>query len=190
VHPARLVGVDALLRGLVDMGLAAALVVTVAPALMAVLTVAWLRGVRPLFVSKQILGQGGIPITLYLLNPRVSGRFVLRGFPALLAVLQGRLALVGPRPLPLEEAAKHRPWFKLLLSVKPGLTGPWRLVNPELTPEERLFADVWWVRNWSIWQHLFVLAQTVYSISHGAPRDREVQRWDANMQRRTKQVAA
>ncbi len=129
-------------------------------------------------------------MTLYLLEPGVSRHLLLRGFPALLAVLQGRLALVGPRPLPVEQAAEHEPWFSLLLSVKPGLTGPWRLAEPELSREECLLADIWWVRNWSIWQHLFVLAQTVRRSWGTAPSDRQVQRWEASMQRRLEEVAA
>jgi len=190
VHPARLVGVDALLRGVFDTTLAAVLLIAVAPALLAVLAAAWLRGVRPLVARKEILGQGAVPVTLYLLNPSVSRHLLLRGFPALLAVLQGRLALVGPRPLTVEQAAEHQPWFSLILSVKPGLTGPWRLAEPELSPEECLLADIWWVRNWSIWQHLFVLAQTARRSWCTVPSDRQVQRWEANAQRGLKEVAA
>jgi lipopolysaccharide/colanic/teichoic acid biosynthesis glycosyltransferase len=190
VHPARLVGVDALLRAVCDVGLAAVLLVAVAPVLLAVLAVAWLRGTRPLLTRKQVLGQGAAPVTLYLLDRGVSDYLVLRGSPALLAVLQGRLALVGPRPLPVDHAADHLAWFSLLLSVKPGLTGPWRLAQPELSPGECLLADIWWVRNWSIWQHLFVLVQTVHRVWHAAPNDHPVQRWEANTERRLEEVAA
>jgi len=190
VHPARLVGVDALLRGACDVALAAAMLLAVAPALLAVLAVAWVRGTRPLVASRRVLGQGGAPVTLYLLNRHVTGHLVLRGAPALLAVLQGHLALVGPRPVPVEQAAEHEALFSLLLSVKPGLTGPWRLAQPELSPEECRLADIWWVRNWSIWQHLFVLTQTVHRIWRHAPTDRPVQRWEVDVEPYLKEVAA
>jgi lipopolysaccharide/colanic/teichoic acid biosynthesis glycosyltransferase len=186
VQPARLLGVDALLRGVVDVGLAAATLTILLPALSVVVAAAWLRGVRPLLVSRPVLGQGGPPVTLWLLNPDVSEGLVLRGVPALVAVLRGQLALVGPRPLPLEKAASCRRWSRLLLSVKPGLTGPWRLSRPDASDEERLLADVWWVRNWSIWQHLFVLVQSLRSMWGGMQGRREVQRWEVARYRRAR----
>jgi lipopolysaccharide/colanic/teichoic acid biosynthesis glycosyltransferase len=181
VHPTRLMGVDALLQRVVDTGIAALVLVVTLPVLAAVLLVGWARGVRPLLVSQRVLGQGGLPRTLHLLNPRVCDRLILRGLPALVAVLRGELALVGPRPVPLEEAAAYRRWTSLLLSVKPGLTGPWRLANAEVQPEERVVADIWWIRNWSIWQHLFVLSQSLRGMWHGGRGRRQVQRWNADV---------
>jgi len=184
VQPARILGVDALLRSLVDVGLAAATLIVLLPALSVVLAAAWLRGVRPLIVSRPVLGEGGLPVTLWLLNPDVSEGLVLRGLPALVAVIRGQLALVGPRPVPLEKATSCRRWSRLLLSVKPGLTGPWRLTRPDVADEERLLADVWWVRNWSIWQHLFVLVQSLRGLWGGMQCKHAVQRWDVARHRR------
>jgi lipopolysaccharide/colanic/teichoic acid biosynthesis glycosyltransferase len=184
VHPTRLLGVDALLQRLVDTGIAALTLIATLPVLAAVLALGWLRGVQPLFMRQRVLGQGGLPCTLCLLNPRVSDRLMLRGLPALVAVLRGELALVGPRPVPLEEAAAYRRWTSLLLSVKPGLTGPWRLANAGVHEEERVIADIWWIRNWSIWQHLFVLGQSLRGVWRGARGQRPVHRWRADLRPR------
>jgi len=186
VQPARLLGVDAVLRSVVDLALAATTLTILLPALSVVIAAAWLRGVRPLLVGRPVLGQGGLPVTLWLLNPDVSEGLVLRGLPALVAVLRGRLALVGPRPLPLEKAASCRRWSRLLLSVKPGLTGPWRLTRPDVADEERLLADVWWVRNWSIWQHLFVLVQSLRGMWGSMQGKPEVHRWDVARHQRAR----
>jgi lipopolysaccharide/colanic/teichoic acid biosynthesis glycosyltransferase len=184
VHSARLIGLDAVLRALLDVTLAGLLLLITAPVLAIMLARAWLRGVRPLLVSQRVLGRGGEPITLQVLNPEVTQRLLLRGVPALIAVLRGQLALVGPRPVPVEQREAYQRWEGLLLSVPPGLTGPWRLVPCEEAPEERVLADIWWVRNWSIWQHLFVLTKTVHALWGGARRDREVQRWALTVPRR------
>jgi lipopolysaccharide/colanic/teichoic acid biosynthesis glycosyltransferase len=188
VHPTRLVGVDALLQRVVDTGIAALILIATLPVLAAVLGLGWLRRVQPLFMRQRVLGQGGLPCTLCLLNPRVCDRLMLRGLPALVAVVRGELALVGPRPVPLDEAAAYRRWASLLLSVKPGLTGPWRLAPAGAAEEERVLADIWWIRNWSIWQHLFVLGQSLRGVWRGARGQRPMHRWRAD--RRPSQPAA
>jgi lipopolysaccharide/colanic/teichoic acid biosynthesis glycosyltransferase len=178
LQPARITGVDAMLRATIDYGLTAVLLVVTAPALSWAVVVAWLKGVRPMVVRWQVLGQGGRPITLRLLNPRVTDRLLLRGIPALLSVLTGQVALVGPRPVPVTEQAEYERWIGVLASVKPGLTGPWRLADPDLSTAERATADVWWVRNWSIWQHLFVLVQTARRSLRRGQKEQELVRWE------------
>jgi lipopolysaccharide/colanic/teichoic acid biosynthesis glycosyltransferase len=177
LQPLRITGIDAVLQSIIDVGLAALLLVGLAPALACVIARAHWRGVRPILVGGRVLGQGGKQVTLKLLNPRVSQHLLLRGLPALIEVLRGRLALAGPQPVPAEEEASYQRWSGVLFAVKPGLTGCWRLIGPTASPEERTLADVWWVRNWSIWQHLFVLLQTAYRIRAGADSDRHVARW-------------
>jgi lipopolysaccharide/colanic/teichoic acid biosynthesis glycosyltransferase len=179
--PIRAVGLEALLRRIVDVGLAALLAVVMAPSLAWALVGARLRGVGPILVSERVLGRCGQPVTLRLLSPRVSERLLLRGLPALEGVLRGRLALVGPRPIPVAEQAEYRRWAGLLLTVQPGLTGPWRLAGPTVSTEERVLADVWWVRNWSIWQHLFVLFKTAQVVGTGAWGQQGPARWETRV---------
>ena len=66
-------------------------------------------------------------------DPRFTriGRFLSHtGFdelPQLWNVLIGDMALIGPRPLPLEEASKLTLWQKKRHAVKPGIISPWIL---------------------------------------------------------------
>jgi lipopolysaccharide/colanic/teichoic acid biosynthesis glycosyltransferase len=76
------------------------------------------------------------------------------------------------------EQAEYERWIGVLASVKPGLTGPWRLADPDLSTAERATADVWWVRNWSIWQHLFVLVQTARRSLRRGQKEQELVRWE------------
>jgi lipopolysaccharide/colanic/teichoic acid biosynthesis glycosyltransferase len=185
VHPARLVGVDAVLCRCADLVLAALLLGLLAPAVGCAVVRAWLRGARPLLTTERVLGQHGRPVTLWLLDVGVTERLVVRGAPALLAVLRGAVSLAGPRPVPLQDAERLGCWAGVLLSVKPGLTGPWRLVSARLSAEEQLLADVYWVRNWSIWQHLFMVAHSAVSLWNRARGDRVVQRWAPGLHRST-----
>jgi hypothetical protein len=107
----------------------------------------------------------------------VSDHVLLHGLPALVAVLRGELALVGPWPVPVEDRATYSRWAGLLLAVKPGLTGPWRLVPREASMVERVLADIWWVRNWTVWQHIFVLAKSARLLRPRDPSRSQVTRW-------------
>lgn len=178
-QPARIVGVDAVLRALADVSITFILMIVTAPLLAMLAASALLRGIRPILVHRRILGQAGRPITLRLLNPRISQRMLVGGIPALVSVLRGDLALVGPKPMLVTEAATYQPWLRLLLAVKPGLTGPWRMVGDTATIEETALADIWWVRNWTIWFHLFVLIQTALRMVRTRSRENSIQRWVA-----------
>jgi lipopolysaccharide/colanic/teichoic acid biosynthesis glycosyltransferase len=66
-------------------------------------------------------------------DPRVTrvGRLLratsLDELPQLWNVLLGEMSLVGPRPLPISEAARCRPWHKHREDVTPGLTCLWQV---------------------------------------------------------------
>ncbi len=101
------------------------------------------------------------------------GRFLRRTsldeLPQLFNVLRGELSLVGPRP----HALAHNESYAVLLNryanrhkVKPGITG-WAQVNgcrgETRTPEDmrkRVELDLYYIKNWSLWLDLQILART------------------------------
>jgi lipopolysaccharide/colanic/teichoic acid biosynthesis glycosyltransferase len=181
LQPARITGVDAVIRASVDVVVAALLLVVMTPVLAWVVVSARMRGIHPIVSCWHVLGEGSRPVTLRLLDRRVTDRLLLCGLPALLAVLRGQLALAGPRPVPVEKHAEYRRWAGVLFAVKPGLIGPWRLADPGMPPDEQVLADVWWVRNWSIWQHLFVLLQTARRTGVARRHRQTLMRWNAGV---------
>ncbi|MCL4360454.1 sugar transferase [Patescibacteria group bacterium] len=66
-------------------------------------------------------------------DPRFTqiGRFLshtgLDELPQLYNVLRGEMALIGPRPLPVAEAKKLKPWMRERERIKPGIISPWIL---------------------------------------------------------------
>ena len=84
--------------------------------------------------------------------------------PQLANVLRGEMSLVGPRPLSMQEMHLHRAWRDRRLTVLPGLTGLW-----QATPDNKNFhtwisADMAYVRDMSLWQDLWIVIRTFFTI--------------------------
>ncbi len=107
-------------------------------------------------------------------DPRVTrvGRFLrkwsLDELPQLWNVLKGEMSLVGPRAYLPRELAKMRGHERVILRVLPGITGLWQVSGRSEIPfDERLEIDMYYVRNWSIWLDLYILARTVWVVLFG-----------------------
>jgi Undecaprenyl-phosphate galactose phosphotransferase WbaP len=104
-------------------------------------------------------------------DPRITriGRFLratsLDELPQLWNVLRGEMSLVGPRPMLLEEIPKYGEVYRLYKRMRPGITGFWQVSGRNDTShKERVEMVAYYVRNWSIWLDLVILARTVRSI--------------------------
>lgn len=89
-------------------------------------------------------------------------KYSIDEIPQLLNVLKGEMSLVGPRPLLLEYDNHYSEQQNKRFLVKPGITG-WAQVNGrnELSWEEKLNLDIYYVENWSLWLDLLILFKTV-----------------------------
>ena len=107
-------------------------------------------------------------------DPRVTrfGKFLRRTsldeLPQLLNVLRGEMSLIGPRMVSPDEVVRYGKWQLNLLTVKPGITGPWQVRGRSDIPyEERVRLSTEYVRNYSIWLDLQILLQTVPVVIKG-----------------------
>lgn len=104
-------------------------------------------------------------------DPRVTriGRLLrktsLDELPQLFNVLCGHMSLVGPRPIVSEEISRYGDSFEIYKRVRPGLTGLWQVMGrSNLGYDERVELDVYYVRNWSLWLDIYLLARTVTAV--------------------------
>lgn len=98
-------------------------------------------------------------------------RYSLDELPQLLNVLRGEMSLIGPRMITKKELQKFGKWQHNLATVKPGLTGLWQVSGrSDLSYEERVRLDMYYIRNHSIWLDLHILIRTVPVLlfGHGA----------------------
>lgn len=106
-------------------------------------------------------------------DPRVTPlgallrRTSLDELPQLINVLRGEMSLVGPRPLPVKDS-DFRGEARRRLLVKPGITGLWQVSGrSELSWEDAVRLDLYYVENWSISLDLAILLRTVGAVVRG-----------------------
>jgi len=101
-------------------------------------------------------------------DPRITrvGAFLrkwsLDEVPQLANVLLGDMSIVGPRPTLRYQVDQYTPFQRRRLEVRPGITG-WAQVSGrnELTWQERIERDVWYVDHRSPWLDATILARTL-----------------------------
>jgi lipopolysaccharide/colanic/teichoic acid biosynthesis glycosyltransferase len=77
-------------------------------------------------------------------------------------VLRGEMSLVGPRAYLPRELRDMEGLERVVLRVRPGLTGLWQVSGRNaLSFSSRVEVDMHYVQNASPWLDLYVLARTV-----------------------------
>ncbi len=100
---------------------------------------------------------------------RLFRRFSIDELPQLWTVLTGGMSLVGPRPFPDYHLDQFTPEFRELRQrVRPGITGLWQItLRSEGSTDDQEALDTYYIRNWSVWFDLYVLARTVLAVASG-----------------------
>ncbi len=92
---------------------------------------------------------------------KILRRYSIDELPQLWNVLKGEMSLVGPRPIVAAEVCHYGNHFDPYTWVRPGITGLWQISGRnDTTYEERVSLDEYYVRNWSIWLDIYILART------------------------------
>jgi len=126
-------------------------------------TIRKFRTMRSLRAGEKLVADDGLRMTRL-------GRFLratsLDELPTLLSVVTGDMSLVGPRPLlmsylerySVEQARRHL--------VKPGITG-WAQIHGrnDVSWEDKLAMDVWYVDNASLLLDVKILVKTVAKVA-------------------------
>lgn len=111
-------------------------------------------------------------------DPRLTriGRFIRRTsvdeLPNFINVLHGEMSIVGPRPrYPFEIVAQAerfphtQPEILRMLTVKPGVTGPWQIAGRSTVGyEERTHLEARYAEEHTMWQDLTICFKTVGTV--------------------------
>lgn len=96
---------------------------------------------------------------------KVLRKFRIDELPQLINILRGDMTLVGPRPEMLENVEQYTsqlPEFSYRLRAKAGLTGLAQISGKYNTsPKDKLVMDLMYIENFSIWQDIKIIFQTV-----------------------------
>jgi exopolysaccharide biosynthesis polyprenyl glycosylphosphotransferase len=95
-------------------------------------------------------------------------RWSIDELPQLWNVLRGDMSLVGPRPLPLDEALLVRGHFEMRNGVRPGITGTWQTHGRSDIPfEDMVKLDYAYVAGWSMAEDFRLLLRTAAVVAQG-----------------------
>ncbi len=99
---------------------------------------------------------------------KILRRYSLDELPQFLNVLKGDMNLIGPRSyLPRELPAMGKS-AKIILKVKPGITGWWQVMGRNATSfKERLQLDEYYISNWSIWLDIYIIIKSAWVVISG-----------------------
>ena len=104
-------------------------------------------------------------------DPRVTRvgafmrRFSIDELPQLFNVIAGDMSLVGPRPALPAEVRLYHPDVQRRLHVRPGMTGLWQVSGrSDLSWDDTVRLDLYYVDNWSIVQDLAIMAKTIHAV--------------------------
>ena len=107
-------------------------------------------------------------------DPRITGlgrwlrKYSLDEIPQFINVLKGDMSLVGPRPPLPAEVADYESDMLRRLRVRPGITGLWQVsARSDLSWEESVRIDLYYVDNWSPVTDALILLRTVKVVMSG-----------------------
>ena len=108
-------------------------------------------------------------------DPRVTPvgavlrKLSLDELPQLWNVLRGEMSLVGPRMITPEELKRYGDAGWIFRVTKPGITGFWQVQGrQEVTFEQRIQMDLFYVQNWSLRMDCNILLRTPLVVLRGA----------------------
>jgi exopolysaccharide biosynthesis polyprenyl glycosylphosphotransferase len=184
--------VQAVLKRVLDIVVASALLVVFAPVMLGIAIAIRLDSRGPALFKQVRVGQHGKLFEMYKFrtmyvdadpyapaptdpnDPRITRigrwlrRYSLDEFPQLFNVLRGEMSMVGPRPEMPFLVEQYEEWQRRRLDVKPGVTGLWQIVGRKNLPLSlNLEYDFYYIKNQSLFFDIVILLKTIPAVIFG-----------------------
>ena len=164
----RITGLDAVMKWMLDYGATVVLLPVLLPLLALLGGALALSGARS-FRTLRVIGREGVAFRTFMLNvseprnrvQRLIYRLGLDKLPQFVNVLMGQMSIVGPRTVSLSQRSEYERWIPNLLTVKPGITGPWVGRGTPQSLDDEMKMNLLYVRNYTIWLDLEILARSL-----------------------------
>ena len=93
---------------------------------------------------------------------KILRKFSFDEIPQFWNVIKGEMSLIGPRAYMPWEKVKMNGHDEIILKVVPGISGLWQVTDRNASSfEERIYTDVYYIRNWSMFLDIYILARTI-----------------------------
>lgn len=131
-------------------------------------------GTAALLEEKKLIKTHSIktgPVYKIKNDPRITpfGRFLRRWsldeLPQFFNVLSGDMSLVGPRPHQPREVAAYQKHHRVVLTIKPGISGLAQISGrSNLSFEEEVRLDTFYIENWNLFLDCIILIKTPFVV--------------------------
>lgn len=112
----------------------------------------------PIFYHVKRIGKNGRVFNMYKLNVKNP----IAEFPQFINVLFGSMTLVGPRPYNINQKERMGEYYDIITSVKPGITGIFQIAGRDVSEEERLDLDLYYILNHDAKMNLKIVLITAF----------------------------
>jgi len=174
------------LKNIFDVLVGVFLLLLIIPILVFIAIVIKLDSNGPVFFKQQRVGFIGKPFSIYKFrtmidnavnvgaglnivdnDPRITavGKILrdwsLDELPQIINIVKGEMSFIGPRPTLQYQVDNYTDHQLNRLNMKPGVTG-WAQINGRnnISWEDRIELDVWYVDNWSLWLDIKIALKT------------------------------
>ena len=192
INSSPLVGWDALLKRLTDMGVSALALLLLSPILLVIAIAIKVTSRGKILYAQERMGLDGVTFRMWKFRSMNQNAETLSGavwaipnddrrtklgtflrstsldeLPQFLNVLVGDMSLVGPRPerpIFIQKFKEDIPHYMLRHKVKAGITG-WAQINGwrgNTSLDRRVECDLYYIRNWSYLLDLKILMMTLW----------------------------